>query len=126
MSPGRLSSPPKSRSKKQLRVSIQIGSGSGWRAQLIGALLSVVVLAFLLLLIFGLWLAFSVSLVVIAITVLLRVLLPKRERAKIIDGEWSVMSDAASVDDESSRPAVHTGLPGHQRSPERPLRGTSE
>jgi hypothetical protein len=116
MSPGRLSSPPNSRSKKQLRVSIQIGSGSGWRAQLIGALLSVVGLAFLLLLIFGLWLAFSVSLVVIGITVLLRVLWPKRERTtKIVDGEWSVMSNAASLDDES-----------HQRSPERPPRGTSE
>jgi Flp pilus assembly protein TadB len=115
MSPGRLSSPPNSRSKKQLRVSIQIGSGSGWRAQLIRALLSVVVLAFLLLLIFGLWLAFSVSLVVIGITVLLRVLWPKRERTKIVDGEWSVMSNAASLDDES-----------HQRSPERPPRGTSE
>lgn len=120
MSPDRLSSSPKSRPTKQPRVYIQVDSGSGWRARLIGALLSVVVLAFLLLLIFGLWLAFSLSLLVIAITVLLRVFLPKRERTNTIDGQWS--TNAASPDDSTHGSTAHAGLPDHLRLSERPPR----
>jgi hypothetical protein len=101
MNSDRLSSSLKPRPKRQLRISVQIGSGSSWRARLIG----VAVLCFLQLLIFGLWLAVSLSLVVIAIAALLRMFLPKRGPTKTIDGEWSVMSDAPSLDAESRRPA---------------------
>jgi hypothetical protein len=65
---------------KQMQFHVRIGRESGWFARVAGVLLALVIVSGIVLLIFGLWLAFAVILALALVAAALRALFGRRPR----------------------------------------------